>query len=96
MCKWPAVNGVVIRAIKTEQWSDGEILSALLRMANENRSVTIDSLRTELGGLPPPQGTNGRRPSTGDQRVAAIQALKKGPQETAGELPPKTIPGSVE
>jgi hypothetical protein len=91
MCKWPAVNAVVIRAIKTEKWSDDEILDALLRMAKENRSVTIDALRTELNGLPP----GGRRPSTTDQRVAAIQALKRGPQGRAEELPPNTIPGSV-
>jgi hypothetical protein len=52
MCKWPAVNSVVIRAIKTGEWSDDEIRDALLRMAEENRSVTIDSLRIELNGLP--------------------------------------------
>lgn len=53
MCKWPAVNGVVIRAIKTERWRDTEIRDALLRMAAENRSVTIDSLRIELSGFTP-------------------------------------------
>jgi hypothetical protein len=52
MCKWPAVNSVIIRAIKTGEWSDDEIRDALLRMAEENRSVTIDSLRIELNGLP--------------------------------------------
>jgi hypothetical protein len=52
MCKWPAVNSVVIRALKTEEWGDDEIRDALLRMAEENRSVTIDSLRIELNGLP--------------------------------------------
>jgi hypothetical protein len=53
MCKWPAVNGVVIKAIQSGRYSDDEIRDALLRMAAENRSVTVDSLRTELGGLPP-------------------------------------------
>ena len=52
LCKWPAVNGVVIKAIKAERFTDDEIRAALLRMAAENRSVTVDSLRTELGGLP--------------------------------------------
>lgn len=52
MCKWPAVNGVVIKAIKAERFADEEIRDALLRMAAENRSVTVDSLRTELAGLP--------------------------------------------
>jgi hypothetical protein len=53
MCKWPAVNGIVIKAIKSERFTDDEIRDALLRMAAENRSVTVDSLRTELAGLPP-------------------------------------------
>lgn len=53
MCKWPAVNGVVIKAIQAARFSDAEIQAALLRMAGENRSVTVDSLRTELGGMPP-------------------------------------------
>jgi len=64
MCKWPAVNGVVLSAIKSGRFSDDEIRAALLRLAAENRSVTIDTLRTELGGLPPPRGrasANGRQ-----------------------------------
>jgi hypothetical protein len=60
MCKWAAVNGVVLRAIQSRKFTDGEIRAALLRMAAENRSVTIDSLRTELGGLPPRTSGNGR------------------------------------
>ena len=56
MCKWPAVNGVVIKAIQTEKWTDAEIRDALLRMAKENRSVTIDALRIELAGLSPQKG----------------------------------------
>ena len=62
MCKWPAVNGVVIKAIQSGKFSDDEIGAALRRMAAENRSVTIDSLRTELAGLPPQRGNpNGSR-----------------------------------
>lgn len=59
MCKWPAINGIVIRAIKAERWTDDEIREALLRMAAEPRTVTVDSLRTELDGLP--AGGNSRR-----------------------------------
>ena len=64
MCKWPAVNGVVLSAIKSGRFSDDEIRAALLRLAADNRSVTIDSLRTELAGLPPQRGRaspNGRQ-----------------------------------
>ena len=61
MCKWPAVNGVVLSAIKSGKFSDDEIRAALLRLAAENRTVTIDSLRTELVGFPASRGSNGRR-----------------------------------
>jgi hypothetical protein len=60
MCKWVAVNGIVIKAVKADKWTDLEIRDALLRMAGENRSVTIDSLRTELAGLPPMRVVAGR------------------------------------
>jgi hypothetical protein len=75
MCKWTAVNGVVLSAIKSDHFADDEIRAALLRLAAEGRSVTVDSLRTELRGFPArPQSA--ARPSTTDQRVAAAQALK--------------------
>ena len=74
MCKWPAVNTVVIRAIKTEKWTDDEIQAAVLRMAAENRSVTIDALRTELNGLPAPKGRASPGPeSTGAERARSIR-----------------------
>lgn len=75
MCKWPAVNGVVIKAIQSGRYADDEIRDALLRMAAENRSVTVDSLRTELGGLPPAR-PGSQRLATTDQRMADAQALK--------------------
>ena len=53
MCKWPAVNAVVIRAINAEKWTDQAVHDALLRHAADNRPVTIDSLRTELDGIAP-------------------------------------------
>lgn len=61
MCKWPAVNGVVISAIKSGRFADDEIRAALLRLAADNRSVTVDTLRTELQGLPPVRQAAGRR-----------------------------------
>jgi hypothetical protein len=68
MCKWPAVNGVVLSAVKSGKFSDDEIRSSLLRLAAENRSVTIDSLRTELVGFPP----NGRPVSRSQQETDAM------------------------
>ena len=76
MCKWPAVNSIVIRAIKADKWDDDAIRDALLRHADDNRPVTIDSLRTELDGLPPPQRASAARPSTTDRAMAEAQAVK--------------------
>jgi hypothetical protein len=63
MCKWPAVNGVVLSAVKSGKFSDDEIRAALLRLAAENRSVTIDSLRTELVGFPAVRNSQNGRPN---------------------------------
>lgn len=47
-CKWPAVNAIVIRAIKADRWSDEQIHDAMLRLADVKRPVTVDTLRYEL------------------------------------------------
>jgi hypothetical protein len=86
MCNWPAANGVVLKAIKSRKFADEEIQAAMLRLADEGRSVTVDSLRTELRGFPPRRNDQGRaatdlgrRPqSPADQRVqdgAALHAV---------------------
>lgn len=56
MLNWPAVNGVVLKAVKSARFADDEIRDALLRLASEGRSVTVDTLRTELRGFPPTRG----------------------------------------
>jgi hypothetical protein len=75
MCKWPAVNGVVLSAIKSNHFTDDEIRDALLRLAAEGRSVTIDTLRTELRGLPPrnraPSGRDTKQVNFTDQEYAS-------------------------
>jgi hypothetical protein len=76
MCKWTAVNGIVLSAIRSERFTDEEVRAALLRLAAQNRSATIDSLRIELTGLPAQPPQRGPRRSTTDQRVADAQALK--------------------
>jgi hypothetical protein len=53
MCKWPAINGVVIHAIKSGKYDDGEILAAMLRLAASGESVTVETLRVEIEGLTP-------------------------------------------
>ena len=96
MCRWTAINGVVIHAIKAGKYADDEISGALLRMAESGRTVSVESLRVELEGFAPRgrhAGSHGQR-STTDERVAQAQALKA---ELRGEAPepPTTIPGSV-
>lgn len=77
MCKWPAVNGVVLRAVKSGQFADDEIRDALLRLAAEGRSVTVDALRTELRGFPSPRGTPARvSVSAADRAQAQAAELK--------------------
>jgi hypothetical protein len=58
MCKFVAVLGIVKTAIRTDEWTDDEIREALLRLAGEGRSVTIDTLRIELSGLTPRAAPN--------------------------------------
>jgi hypothetical protein len=77
MCKWPAVNGVVLSAIKSGRFADDEIRDALLRLAAAGRSVTVDSLRTELQGFPAQsqRGSASGAESTGSARArAAMEA----------------------
>jgi hypothetical protein len=53
MCKWTAVNGVTMHAIKTGKYADDEIRAALLRMAEGGHGVTVESLRVEIEGFTP-------------------------------------------
>ena len=53
MCKWPAINGVVIHALKSKKYTDEQVHDALLRMAGTGQPVTVESLRVEIEGLPP-------------------------------------------
>lgn len=85
MCKWPAVNGVVTLAIKAEKYSDEEIRDALLRMAAENRSVTVDALRTEIAGLPPRDNALSRRES---EQAATDALFRRAAQREMGRDTP--------
>lgn len=54
MCKWQAVNQIVIRAINSDKWTDAEIRDALLRLAESRITVTLNALGNELD--PPKNG----------------------------------------
>jgi hypothetical protein len=53
MCKWPAINGVVLHAIKSKKYTDIQILDAMRRLANEGRTVSVETLRVEITGFAP-------------------------------------------
>jgi len=96
MCKWVAINGVVLSAIKSGRFADDEIRDALLRLADEGRPVTIDSLRTELQGLAPrTRGRPAEPGSAADQRRAEIARLREIDRQQREGHPPGTIQGSV-
>lgn len=92
MSKYPAVLGVVRKAVQSGKFTDQQITDAMLRLASEGRSVTVETLRVELTGHAPP--ANGRRPSTTDQRIADAQALKSTPGEPP--FPFRALPGGTE
>lgn len=70
MLNFPAVMGVVKKAIHAGH-EDDQIVAALGRLAEDGRSVTTETLRIELEGLPARRSV-----STTDRRVEAAQALK--------------------
>lgn len=89
MSKWPAINGIVRHAINSKKYADDQILDAVLRLANEGRTVSIETLRIEITGFVPREsrGEQGRgsgelarrggRPiqSPADQRIADAAPL---------------------
>lgn len=52
LSRFPAVFSIVKRAVKSGRYSTADLSAALVRMAEDNRSVTIDALRIELEGFP--------------------------------------------
>jgi hypothetical protein len=67
MCKWQAVNAIVIRAINAKKWPDDEIRDAMLRLAESRRTVTVNSLGNELQ---PPEDNVHQFPQNRDSRYA--------------------------
>lgn len=67
MSRFPAVMGIVGKAVNTGRYSDEEITSALERIAEEGRSLTVETMRIELEGQPPVAGKK-----TGTQRFAEL------------------------
>jgi hypothetical protein len=73
MCNFTAVRGIVAKAHKTREFTDDEIREALLRLAKDSRSVTIDSLRTELRGFTPRRGDPRQLTPRNAQNLAVVE-----------------------
>jgi hypothetical protein len=86
MSKWPAVNGIVIQAIKANRWSDDDIGSALLRLAAETRSVTVDSLRTELVGFTPRRQNPDELTPRNQRNLALVERMAQLDAQQQGEI----------
>jgi hypothetical protein len=69
LSNFPAVAGVVRKAVRVGMWSDDEISQALGRLAEAGRSVTTDALRYELQGFPDRQSNRTRALAAGVDAV---------------------------
>jgi hypothetical protein len=52
LSNFTAIAGVIRKAVRAGPYSDTQLTDALARLADDNRSVTADSLRIELEGRP--------------------------------------------
>jgi hypothetical protein len=76
LSKFPAVAGVVRKAVRVGMWQDSEIAEALERLAAEGRSVTTDALRYELTGFPDRRTNRDRRLESGVERTRRLASVE--------------------
>lgn len=76
LSKFPAIAGIVKRAIRVAMWSDDEIGQALERLAEEGRAVTVDTLRYELTGFAGRQTNRARALEAGVERTRRLAAAE--------------------
>lgn len=81
MTNYAAARGVVKRAVVSpREYDDAAITEALTRLANDGRSLTVETLRLELEGLPVTR-IGGRRPTRTD---AAAENYRQFEQQALG------------
>ena len=76
LSNFPAVAGVVRKAVRVGMWSDEEIAGALERMGRDGRAVTTDALRYELTGFPGRQSNRARALEAGVERTRRLAAVE--------------------
>lgn len=74
LSNFPAVSGVVRKAVRAGLWDDETIGEALARMGADGRSVTTDGLRYELTGFPGRQTNRQRALEAGVERTRRLAA----------------------
>ena len=72
LSNFPAVAGVVRKAVRVGLWDDQTIAEALDRLGQDGRSVTTDVLRYELTGFPDRQSNRDRRLAQGVERTKRL------------------------
>ena len=72
LSNFPAVAGVVRKAVRVGLWDDQTIAEALDRLRQDGRSVTTDVLRYELTGFPDRQSNRDRRLAQGVERTKRL------------------------
>lgn len=76
LSNFPAVAGVVRKAVRAGMWDDETIAEALERMARDGRAVTTDALRYELTGFPGRQTNRARALEAGAERTRRLAAAE--------------------
>lgn len=79
LSNFPAVAGVIRKAVRVGMWPDDVIGAALDRLAVEGRSVTTDALRYELTGFPGRQSNRDRALAAGVESVRRYATAETAP-----------------
>jgi hypothetical protein len=72
LSNWNGVNALVLKGVRSGRYADQELRDAVLRLADEGRPVTADTLRIAMEGIAPPARA---APNKAEQRTASNVAL---------------------
>jgi hypothetical protein len=80
MALYERVQPVVLRAVQSGRYGHDEIATALGRLARDNRSVTVETLRIELAGQPPARAAPRSRSGRSGSASAYLAAVTDDPE----------------
>jgi hypothetical protein len=94
LTRFPAAMKIVRKALNVG-YPEHAVAAALDRLADDNRSLTVETLRIELDG-PATARASPRRESTTDQRVGvALELAERYAAEEAAEQTCQLAPGGA-